>query len=89
MITVHLPTDLSAAFAVHPTLQLDAATLGDLVITLEGRHPGMASWITESGGQFRRHLTVFVAGRRLAQANASTHIPENADVWILRAVSGG
>ncbi len=89
MITVHLPLDLSAAFKSDSVIQMKAETLGDLVLSLEERHPGMASWLTESTGQFRQHLSVFLGGQRLKEAGAGTRVPDNTEVWILRAVSGG
>lgn len=89
MITVHLPLDLSREFRSDAVVHLDGETLGALVGTLESRYPGMSSWLMETTGQFRQHLSVFVAGQRVKQAGADTPVPDNAEVWVLRAVSGG
>lgn len=89
MITVHLPNDLCRAFHSDAVIAVDAETLGDLVVSLERRHHGMASWLTEASGQFRPHLSVFVGDCRLKEARSSTPLAHDSEVWILRAVSGG
>ena len=90
MITVHLPIDLAAEFKIAAMLTTDAADLRDLVSELDRMRPGMAGWLMEADGRFRQHLSIFVSGRRLEpKSPASGSLPDGADVWILRAVSGG
>ncbi len=90
MITVHLPGDLADKFGVPRHLPLAADTVGEMVSVLDERYPGIGHWLTEVDGSFRRHLSVFVAGRRLEDSeDAKRPLDEGADVWVMRAVSGG
>lgn len=90
MITVHLPSDLAEEFHTDPDLILAAGSLKGMLYALDAQHPGMGRWLSEADGSFRQNLSVFVAGRRLTPSeDASTRLPDGAEVWILRAVSGG
>lgn len=52
--------------------------------------PGMGSWLSESSGRVRQHLSVFVDGQRLKPREwVATPLTDPGEVWILRAVSGG
>lgn len=90
MITVHLPIDLAGEFKMAAVLNADANDLRELVAHLDRMRPGMAGWLVESDGRFRQHLSIFISGRRLdTRSPASGPLDDGADVWILRAVSGG
>jgi hypothetical protein len=90
MITVHLPVQLTAEFAANPVLLVEARTGSEMIDGLNRQYPGMASWLIESDGCFREHLSVFVAGRRLKpRANASIPLTDGSEIWILHAISGG
>lgn len=89
MITVHLPTDLAAKFRATAQMELSATTLGELVDQLDAQHPGLKHWLVEVDGRFRPHLAVFVSDQRHARADGATVLADGAEVWVLRAVSGG
>lgn len=90
MITVHLPGDLAGAFHAPPVVELAAGSLSGMVRELEGRHPGIRHWLTESDGSFRQHISVFVGGvRRTTASETEEELRDGAVVWVLRAVSGG
>lgn len=90
MITVHLPPDLAGQFGAPPVLRSGAGTGRELLQELDRQYPGLSSWLAEADGRFRQHLSVFVEGRRLeSRAAVSTEMPEGAEIWILRAISGG
>lgn len=90
MITVHLPVDLADEFQANPVVTLAAGTCAEMLQSLNLQYPGMASWLAESDGRFREHLSVFISGRRLApRAHVSVPLADGSEVWILRAISGG
>ncbi|KUO97315.1 MoaD/ThiS family protein [Ferroacidibacillus organovorans] len=90
MITVHLPFDLAGEFAASPMVRVNARSCAEILEALDFQYPGMASWIAEPDGHFRVHLSVFVAGLRLpTRAHVSTAVMDGAEVWILKAISGG
>lgn len=69
-----------------PRLTLEAGTVAELVDQLDARWPGMGDCIRDSSPAVRRHVSIFVEGRR---ATLDTQLPPGADVFILTAISGG
>lgn len=90
MITVHLPVDLADEFQADRVVTVPDGSCAEMLQSLNRKYPGMASWLAESDGCFREHLSVFISGRRLApRANISVPLADGSEVWILRAISGG
>lgn len=90
MITVHIPQDLARQFDVAPVLRVTAESLAEMLARLEDEAPGIRSWLSESDGRMREHLSVFVGGQRLQPRSPDSQmIPDTTEVWILRAISGG
>ena len=84
---VRLPAVLVALFPGAPRLvEVEAATVSDLVGELDRRWPGMRDRICDSTPAVRRHMNVFVNGER---ARLDSAVPPGADVFILTAISGG
>jgi molybdopterin converting factor small subunit len=86
-VTVVLPRALldlfpEAAREVH----LSALTVREAIGGLEARWPGMRDRLCDSTPRLRRHLNVFVEGRR---ATLDTPLPPGTKVYILTAISGG
>ena len=67
-------------------VDLEAATVGELVEALDVRWPGMGDRIRDSTPRIRRHVNVFVEGRR---ADLETPLSPGTAVFILTAISGG
>jgi molybdopterin synthase sulfur carrier subunit len=67
-------------------VEIEASTVDQMVDALEARWPGMRDRICDSRPAIRRHMNVFVDGRR---AKLDTPLKPGADVFILTAISGG
>jgi molybdopterin converting factor small subunit len=67
-------------------LELPASTVGDVIEALDARWPGMRDRICDSRPAIRRHINVFVEGRR---ATLETRLAPGGQVFILTAISGG
>lgn len=65
---------------------LAASTVGEAIDELESRWPGMRDRLCDSTPGIRRHINVFVEGRR---ASLDTRLSPGAEVFILTAISGG
>lgn len=65
---------------------LTASTVGEVIDELESRWPGMRDRLCDSTPGIRRHINVFVEGRR---ASLDTRLAPGAEVFILTAISGG
>lgn len=88
MATVHLPRSLVTLFGDEPPrlLEIEAATLADLIEQLDARWPGMRDRLCEPGPQLREHINVFVDGER---ATLETPLAPGAEVIVMTAISGG
>ena len=67
-------------------LDLQVGSVRELVDALDARWPGMRDRICDSRPAIRRHMNVFVDGRR---ATLDSEVRPGADVFILTAISGG
>ncbi|WP_343210853.1 MoaD/ThiS family protein [Ancylobacter lacus] len=84
---MRLPAPLTALFPGAPRcLELEVATVAELMDRLDARWPGMRDRLCDTTPAVRRHINVFVAGRR---ARLDTALPPGSDVFIITAISGG
>ena len=67
-------------------VEVAATTVDEMIDALDARWPGMRDRICDSTPAIRRHINVFVEGRR---ARLETRLAPGADVYILTAISGG
>ncbi|MDP9138098.1 MAG: MoaD/ThiS family protein [Pseudomonadota bacterium] len=86
-VTVVLPRALLNLFPDSTQeVKVSASTVGEMIAGLDHRWPGMRDRLCDSTPRIRRHLNVFVEGRR---AGLDTRLPEGARVFVLTAMSGG
>lgn len=86
-VTVHLPRALLMLFPEAPgTVTVDATTVDEMMTALDARWPGMRDRLCDSSPQIRKHLSVFVDGRR---ARLDTRLAPGTAVHVLTAMSGG
>jgi sulfur-carrier protein len=86
-VMVRLPAALVALFpGAERVIALPAGTVAAMIDALDARWPGMRDRLCDSTPAVRRHINVFVNGKR---ANLAAFIPPGADVYILTAISGG
>lgn len=86
-IRVILPralVDLFPGSAVE--VRLGAASVDQLMRELDARWPGMRDRLVDATPAIRRHLNVFVDGRR---ATLATSIAPGTTVYVMTAMSGG
>jgi molybdopterin converting factor small subunit len=86
-VTVLLPAALAALFPGSVRqVELSAATVGEMIDALDARWHGMRDRLCDSTPAVRRHINIFVEGRR---ATLETRLAPGTDVFILTAMSGG
>jgi molybdopterin converting factor small subunit len=86
MVQVYLPRLLLDLFPEAPRrVELEAASVGELLEGLNQRWPGMRDRLSVPGA-IRAHINVFVDGERSA---FETRLQPDAVVQIIPAVSGG
>ncbi len=67
-------------------LELEAATVAEMIDGLEARWPGMRDRLADSTPSVRRHINIFVEGER---ARLETPLAPGVEVFVLTAISGG
>ncbi|MGO1078071.1 MoaD/ThiS family protein [Inquilinus sp. CA228] len=86
-VLVRLPTVLTILFpGAPPRVELRAGTVAEAIDGLNERWPGMGDRIRDSSPAIRRHINIFVDGRR---ARLDTPLAPGMEVFVLTAISGG
>jgi molybdopterin synthase sulfur carrier subunit len=86
-VLVRLPVLFASLFpTAERRVEVAAETVSDMIDALDARWPGMRDRLCDSTPAIRRHINVFVEGRR---ARLETRLAPGADVFILTAISGG
>lgn len=86
-VVVTLPGVLVALFpGAVPRVEVEGATVAEVVDALDDRWPGMGDRIRDSRPGIRRHINIFVGDER---STLATPVPPGAEVTILTAISGG
>ena len=90
MTTIRIPTPLRNATGGVSTVEVDAATVGQALASLEQAHPGVAERLLDDSGKLRRFVNVFVDDEdvRFAQG-LDTPVQPGSTVSIIPAVAGG
>ncbi len=86
-VTAILPRPFASLFPDAPTrVKLKAATVDELLLALDERWPGMRDRLRDTSPAIRKHINIFVDGRR---ATLQTKLPPGETIYILTAMSGG
>jgi sulfur-carrier protein len=84
---VYLPSTLPPLFpGLERRLEVEAATVQEVIDRLDERWPGLGDRLCEPGRGIRRHINVYVDRERAA---LDTAIGESSRVDVIAAISGG
>ena len=86
MAVVRLRAPLSELAGGRRELELDGATVGEVLRALEREHPDVKGWILDEQGAIREHINVFV---NKEYGREETALGPGDRVHILPAISGG
>jgi molybdopterin synthase sulfur carrier subunit len=86
MATVRLRAPLSELAGGKRELELEGATVAEVLRSLEQEHPSIEGWILDERGRIRDHINVFV-NREYGQEE--TAVGPDDKLHILPAISGG
>ena len=92
MVTVGLPSYLQQFAGGKERVELEAGgkTVGEVLAALGHQFPGVRSRVVTEQGEIRPHINVFVGERNCRfDEGLATVVPDDAEVTILAAVSGG
>ena len=89
-VTVRIPTTMRPISGGISTVQVDGATLGDVLTALEAAHPGFHERLFDDAGALRKFVNVFVSDDDVRYLDGlGTATPDGTTVSIIPAVAGG
>jgi molybdopterin synthase sulfur carrier subunit len=89
-VQILIPTPLQKFTQNEATVELEAASVNELLQALEQRFPGILERICDDKGELRRFLNVYVNGEDIRfLAHKQTLLNDGDEVSIVPAVAGG
>ena len=89
-VTVRIPTTMRPLAGGSSTVQVDGATLAEVLANLDGVHPGFRERLFDDEGGLRKFVNVFVADDDVRFLEGlATPVPDGETVSIIPAVAGG
>jgi sulfur-carrier protein len=89
-VTVRIPTTMRPLTGGSSTVQVEGATLQEVLRALEEAHPGMGERLLDDSGGLRKFVNVFVADDDVRYLDGlDTKVPDGETVSIIPAVAGG
>ena len=90
MSTVRIPPTLRAATDGTKLVEVDGATVQDVVDNLIGRYPGLAAQLVGNDGTINRFVNVFLNDTDVRHLDGlATAVTEHDSVVLLPAMAGG
>jgi molybdopterin converting factor small subunit len=83
---VRLRAPLSELAGGRRELELEGATVGEVLQALEREHPEVKGWILDERGLIREHINVFV---NKDYGREDTAVGDQDRLHVLPAISGG
>ena len=72
------------------SFDVPGATVGELFAHVFGKHPHLRGYVLDDQGAVRKHVTVFINSRTIADRTALTDAVGPSDVvYVFQALSGG
>ncbi len=89
-IKVRIPTPLQKLTAGSGEVQVQAASIKDLIAQLEKNYPGMKDRICDETGKVRRFVNVYLNEEDIRFLNQEqTSLKDGDEISIVPAIAGG
>jgi molybdopterin synthase sulfur carrier subunit len=89
-VTVRIPTTLRPLSGGASTVQVEGATLAEVLKNLNVAHPGFADRLFDEAGNLHKFVNVFVSDDDVRYLDGlNTAVPAGETVSIIPAVAGG
>ena len=90
MPTVVLTPHLRRFFDLPDRIEVEGETVAAVLAALDARWPGLAFYVTDEQGRLRKHVAIWVNGRRVEDCDGlADPVAPDGQVTILQALSGG
>jgi molybdopterin converting factor small subunit len=89
-LSVRIPTQLRTLTGGAGEVQVDGATVGEVLKGLDAAHPGFADRLFDESGNLRRFVNVFLAEEDVRFLDGlATPVSDGQTLSIVPAVAGG
>lgn len=89
-LKIIIPTPLRKFAGNQDSVEVEAATVQEIIGHLEEKFPGFRSRICDDTGELRRFINIYIDGEDIRFLdNLSTEVPDRAEVSIVPAIAGG
>jgi molybdopterin converting factor small subunit len=86
-MTVHIPSALRSYTKQQGEVQVDGATLGEVLSALDARYPGFRFRIVTEQDRIRPHIRIFVNDQQ--EQELYSPVGREDRIYIVCALSGG
>ncbi len=89
-VTVRIPTPLRKLTSNQEEVQVEGATVAEVLKNLEAAHPGIGDRLQDGEGALRKFVNIYVNDEdiRFLQ-NTSTAVKDGDELSIIPAIAGG
>jgi molybdopterin synthase sulfur carrier subunit len=89
-IPVSIPTPLRPLTGNLDTVEVDGATVNELLAELDKKYPGIGERLVDPQGNVRRFVNIYVNGEDIRfLADKETAVKQGDEVSIVPAIAGG
>jgi molybdopterin synthase sulfur carrier subunit len=89
-VTVRIPTTLRPMAGGNSQVQVEGATLSEVIANLDAAHPGFRDRLLDESGAMRKFVNIFVSDDDVRYLDGlNTAVPAGETVSIIPAVAGG
>ena len=87
---VRIPTPLRKLTNNEELVEVNAATIGDVIVELQTRYPGIKDRLIDETGSIRRFVNVYVNEEDIRfLENQKTTLKDGDEISIIPAIAGG
>lgn len=73
-----------------PELEVSARSVAEALEAAFTQSPQVRGYVLDDQGQLRKHVSVYVDGRRIVDRERMTDpVEAHSEIWVLQALSGG
>jgi molybdopterin converting factor small subunit len=89
-LKVVIPTPLRKFTAGAETVEVQAATVQEVLDSLDLKYPGFRASVCDETGSLRRFINIYLDGEDVRFLdNLATRVTDGAEIAIVPAISGG
>ena len=90
MAKIKFTSALKPFFPSLSDLELEGATIRDVLNQIEKRYPGIGNYLTDETGSLRQHVNIFLQGDLIKDRDRLSDLVKSSDeLLIFQALSGG